>query len=389
MQPANAPLMKRMNRQTILNTVRRLGPISRAELSARTGLSQPAVTAIVRELMQLDMVREVGQGQSSGGRPPVMLLFNEAAQVVLGASLEGESIRGAVADLNGSLLHETAVPLQATGGERPEETLSRFLHDLIQAGSSRPAAIAVGVPGITHTGQGTVSHAPALGWWQDVPLRSMLEQQFGVPVTIENDVNLMTLGEQAQGAGQEVQNLALMHVGEGIGAGILLNGGLYRGFRDAAGEVGYLPLGPAIARAPGDFGLFEQHYSASGLVRRIAKMPDAPPAERIAHPVRLLREYAVMEIAWARALWDDTLRHWAYAMAAIACVINPERIILAGHAVESGAEGLEQMRSILASLVPVPPDIRFGTLEGRAVLLGAITNALQVTYQDSFGNPTG
>jgi predicted NBD/HSP70 family sugar kinase len=314
-----------------------------------------------------------------------MLVFNPSAQFVLAASLEGERIRTALADLNGVIqverVHEVA-------GD-PAKALIHFLHALIKEVKESPerlAAIGVGVPGITHTAEGTVSHAPALGWREAVPLRDMLEREFQVPVLVENDVNLMVLGEHAQGAGLGVGNLALMHVGGGIGAGILIDGVLFRGPRDAAGEVGYLPLGPVVTRSPADFGLFERRYSARGVHDRMTQAGLAPNPELAEHPVATLRTLHHMQIPWAQALYEDTLCQWSYALAAIVCILNPERILLAGDAVECGDDGLALVQTTLASLVPVPPDVRFATLGSRAVLAGAVTSALQVAIGD--GNAT-
>lgn len=381
--PATARLMRQLNRHNVLMAVRRHGPVSRAEVAAETGLSQPAVTAIVRELMKLGLVQEVGTGQSSGGRPPIMLVFNPSAQFVLAASLEGDRIRAALADLSGTIFAEREG--EARGGD-PAGSLIHFLHGLIKEAHEHPArlaAIGVGVPGITHRTQGTVSHAPALGWMQAVPLRALLEQHFEVPVAVENDVNLMLLGEHFRGAGQGTSNLALMHVGEGIGAGIMLDGALFRGPNDAAGEVGYLPLGPLINRGPTDFGLFERHYSALGLQNRMLQsgLPNSPELEE--QPVAVLRSLAQMQIPWAKAIYEDALCQWAYALTAIVCILNPERVLLAGDAVACAEDGLETVRATLASLVPVPPDVRFASLGSRAVLIGAINSALQATFGDS------
>ena len=195
-RPANARLIKHLNRQSVLAAVRDRGPISRAELAAVTGLSQPAVTAIVRDLLELGLVEEKGLGQSSGGRPPIMLLFNPAARFVIAACLEGERLCGGLADLSGALQLEEEVTLPPDAAQDPAQALCDFLAGLIARSGMLPerlAAIAVGVPGIVHR-RGTVSHAPSLGWWQEVPLRDVLHERFSVPVVVENDVNLMEIG---------------------------------------------------------------------------------------------------------------------------------------------------------------------------------------------------
>ncbi|BAD41738.1 ROK family transcriptional regulator [Symbiobacterium thermophilum] len=384
-RPANARLMKQLNRQAVLSAIRDRGPISRVELAALTGLSQPAVTAIVRDLLDLGLVEEKGLGQSSGGRPPIMLLFNPAARFVLAVCLEGERLWGGLADLSGALQVEAEGVLSPDPHD-PARSVCDFLQGLIDRSgveASRLAAVAVGVPGIAHT-EGTVSHAPSLGWWQEVPLRDRLRQCFGVPVVVENDVNLMALGEYFQGAGVGVANLALMHVSEGIGAGILIDGNLFRGARNAAGEVGYLPLGPLSPRRPQDFGLFELHYSSRAIRQQLqAALPEAPGDD--GRPVRRLRELAEAGLPWARSLFGDALRHWAHAVASITCILNPELVLLAGDAVDCGREGLSEVNRIVADLVPDPPEIRFAVLGSRAALTGAVAMALSLADENAYG----
>lgn len=391
-KPANARLMKHLNRHAVLSAIRDRGPISRVELATLTGLSQPAVTAIVRDLLDLGLVEEKGLGQSSGGRPPIMLLFNPAARFILAACLEGERLWGGLADLSGALQAEAEVVLPSDPHD-PARALGDFLQGLIgRAGvdPARLAAVAVGVPGIAHL-EGTVSHAPSLGWWQKVPLRDLLHQRFGVPVVVENDVNLMALGEYFQGAGQGVANLALMHVSDGIGAGILIDGALFRGARNAAGEVGYLPLGPASPRRSHDYGLFELHYSSRAIRRRLQEAAAAEGPHEGAgdgadgRPVRRLRELAEAGVPWARALLEDALRHWAHALASITCILNPELVLLAGDAMDCGKEGLEEIRRIVADLVPDPPEIRFAVLGSRAALTGAVAMALSLADENAYG----
>ena len=387
MPPVNASVMRQVNRQLVLSAIRRHGPVSRSELGHLTGLSPPAITGIVRELIRMDLVREVGAGRSSGGRPPILLTFNPSAQCVLAANLEGQALTVAVADLSGQVLEEQAARVDTDRPSAAVRTLVRLLDELTQrhGGRRRLAAVGIAVPGITHVAAGTVSHAPALGWWQEVPLRDRVRRHFRVPVVVENDVNLMTLGEHAQGAGQGVDNLVLIHVGIGIGAGILIGGKLYRGARGAAGEVGYLPLGPADTvqpfRTSEGYGLFEERYSARGLALRVRQVvgnlpADVGPDRVVAH----LCECARMAIPWAQALLEDAIRHWAYSVAAVASILDPDRILLGGQIEQIGQEGLLRIREYVERLVPVPPELSFGTLGARGALVGAAALALEAIY---------
>ena len=223
-----------------------------------------------------------------------------------------------------------------------------------------------------------------------MPLRDRLHQRFGVPVVVENDVNLMALGEYFQGAGQGVANLALMHVSDGIGAGILIDGTLFRGARQAAGGGGLPPSGAGRPAAAQDYGLSSCHYSSRAIRRRLQEAAAAEGPHKAGdgadgRPVRRLRELAEAGVPWARALLEDALRHWAHALASITCILDPELVLLAGDAVDCGQDGLEEIRRIVAGLVPDLPEIRFAELGSRAALTGAVAMALSLADENAYG----
>ncbi len=268
-QPATASLMRNINRSAVLDLLRQESPLARTEIARRLNLSLPTVMRIVEELMAEELVRPLGHAASRRGRPRAMLEFSGEAHAVIGIDLGGVDWIGAIANLTGAVQHE----IKLTGnGPDAEANLERLL-DLIEELLAVPLGegqtlrgIGVGVPGLTNADEGIVAYAPSLGW-RDLPLREILSARFTAPVFIENDVNLAALGEWGFGAGRGAQSLVCISLGTGMGAGIIQDGAIQRGFHRAAGEIGYLVPGPERLGQPyASFGHLESLTASAGIV---------------------------------------------------------------------------------------------------------------------------
>ncbi|MDO3679725.1 ROK family transcriptional regulator [Paenibacillus ehimensis] len=236
-------LMKKMNKALVLDTIRHHFPISRADISVKTGLNKTTVSSLVNELIESHFVTEIGLGESSGGRKPMMLLFNQRAGYALGVDLGVNYMLAMVTDLGGTVVKEKKIEMTDLSVETVTEKLKKCIHSLIKKTPASPygiIGIGVGVPGLVDD-QGNILSAPNLGW-TDVPLQNMLQQEFNLPIAIDNEANVGALGEKEFGAGRSVSNMIYLSVGIGIGAGIILNDALYRGVSGFSGEVGHMTL---------------------------------------------------------------------------------------------------------------------------------------------------
>ena len=377
--------IRQTNRMVILSLLRQYGPCSRKEIAERTGLSQPSVSVIVRELLHDDLVREVGRGASSGGRRPVLVDINPSAHYVLGVILESDRIACAVADLSGRMVATDTIEVSTRSGDGALTLLTRVLKEVMNRSnlpSDRLLGIGVGVPGIVRPESGRVRRAPGVGWWTDVAVRDWLEKHLGIPTVVENDVNLMALGEFAQGAGRGARCLVLMYVGTGIGAGIVVEGRLFRGATNAAGEIGYLPLGPEVERIAGEtgFGVFEQQFSARAVAQFLDQQGWNPGPRPVAELLRAAKERPIM-----REYLEWLIRSWAYGIATVVSVLDPDCVLLAGDAADIGDEGVAKVRSMLTRILPEVPTIQLAELGERAGLVGAVHVVLnnQAGYRHS------
>jgi glucokinase-like ROK family protein len=379
--------MRSINRSATLGFIRRNGPASRSEIARRLDMSLPTVMRIVDDLIEEGFVRPGGYSESTGGRPGALLEFNGDAYAVVGVDLGGTKMFGVTADLSGKIQHEINWSHGVDDG--PEEHLAcliELIEGLLEA--PRPPGqevrgIGVGAPGVTLVPEGVVAWAPSLGW-HDLPLKDILNDRFRLPVFVENDVSLAALGEWGFGAAQGVQDLVCIAVGTGIGAGIILGGALYRGYNQAAGEIGYLPPGlEFLGRRYDQFGALESLASGLGIAGRGRR---ALEEEGRPVPPEGLSAQDVFEAArggepWAQQVVSETVDYLSIAIASVSALLAPEVIVLGGGVSRSADLLIEPIRERVEGVVPFVPRLVASPLGRRAAVMGAIMLVLNATTE--------
>jgi predicted NBD/HSP70 family sugar kinase len=238
--------------------------------------------------------------------------------------------------------------------------------------------IGIGAPGVTYYEEGIVQWAPSLGW-RDFPLKSRLEADLHLPVIVDNDVNLAALGELWFGVGQNVNNLVVIAIGTGIGSGVVLDGGIYRGSHEAAGEIGYLlPERACLGKVYDGFGALEQLASGTGIARRAQKFfnHEAPVGQRNAEEVF---EAARRKEEWALTVVDETVDYLAQAVAAVSVCFDPDIIVLGGGVSRSADLLVGPILARLEGAIPIKPQLVASSLGYRATVMGSIINLLHHT----------
>lgn len=229
----------------VLEHVRTHGTSTRAQLVHATGLSRSVVTQRVAELMEYGLVTEGQLGPSTGGRAPRTLRFRADAGHLLVADLGATSMDVAVADLSGAVIAHCADPCDiATGPDlilaRVEKLFERCLREASHV--PRPLwGIGIGVPGPVEFESGRPVSPPIMPGWDGYPVRERFAR-YGVPVWVDNDVNIMALGEGTAGLGRGRDNFVYVKIGTGIGAGIIVGGKLHRGTQGCAGDIGHIQV---------------------------------------------------------------------------------------------------------------------------------------------------
>lgn len=234
-------LIKQVNIGTLLKDIRTWGPISRAELVKTSELSPTTVSVLVEELLQAGLVQEIGTGESSGGRRPVLLEFQPRARLALGIDIGVHKTTIALLDLDGRTIKEHSYTPNL-------KTKEIFLHDIIEHTLDVLASlqhlkdnilgIGVATPGLLDREKHNILYSSSLGF-SNVPLYKTLKENLDLPVRIDNDMNAAALGEKLMGAGKKLDNLIYISVEKGIGAGIIINNRVYDGATGSAGEFGH------------------------------------------------------------------------------------------------------------------------------------------------------
>lgn len=258
---------------TVLDLVRCGRARSRPELVRLSGLGRGAVTQRVAQLLDSGLLVESDLGRSTGGRPPRELAVRAEAGLVLVAPLGATHVAAGVTDLTGRLLDFIEEPGAIADG--PDRTLHRVeeLFDELLARPTVPRAplygIGVGLPGPVEFATGTPVSPPIMPGWDGYRVRARLAERFDVPVWVDNDVNLMALGELRVGAAQDEQDVIYVKIGTGIGAGIISDGRLHRGAAGAAGDIGHITVAGAdgVVCRCGNIGCLEALAGGAALSR--------------------------------------------------------------------------------------------------------------------------
>ena len=375
-------VLRHANAHSLLKLLRECGSCSRADLVRASNLSAPTVTNVVKDLLAEGLVEPLGEGESSGGRPPDMIRFKAERGCLLAVEISAESILFLLTDLNGSELETQKFSL-AKRKTTPEaicgyigEELKVLLRKQKKT-RGQLLALVVGVPAITNVEEGSVLSISTLEGWRSVPLRAMLTKIANCLVIVENDMNLAALGEHYCGAAQAEKNFVFMKIGTNVGAGVFLGGRIHHGSQWSAGEIAYLRVPSISRRQPTihEFGELEMVLTSSGILKswyeeigksaRTGKEMDAVGVLNLAQAGDLRAEKIVRQRAEIVA---DVIVN-------LSLILNPGLILLGGEIgghpvlidlVRKQLEGDEFAVTKVGSSAP----------GNRAVLWGAISLAL-------------
>ncbi|MEB3371454.1 ROK family transcriptional regulator [Saccharopolyspora mangrovi] len=354
---------------------------TRAELQQVTGLSRSTVGQRLDALLSRGFLRPTGVDSSTGGRPPVRLDFNHEHGVVLAADFGATHARTAVFDLAGRALAEEVEEIDIADG--PEDVLNwadrRFRDLLDQAGRSpeEVRGIGLGVPGPVEFDAGVVRQPPIMPGWDGYPIAENLRARWDVPVLVDNDANVMAIGERTARF-PDSTSLVLVKVATGIGAGMVLGGEVYRGVDGGAGDLGHVRVGDASQAQCmcGSTGCLAALASGSALARRLdaAGVPTASSREFAAR-VREGQPEAVRLAREAGQLIGEVL-------STVVCLVNPQVLVLAGDLAE--AQFVSGLREVLyqRALPRATRNLLVTTTElgDRAGILGVHTMIIDSVY---------
>jgi len=369
-----------INQALFLHLIREQQPVSRADIAKQTGLSPGTVSAIVSRLIRTGLVVEGTEGPSTGGRPPRFLQINAESHYVLGIDIGVSDTVIAISDFNGHIVQQRSMItegdakafLKALGDE--VAIMLRSKHR-----QTRFGGIGVSVPGLIDRETGTLETSPNLGW-EDVPVRRVLSQRFGLPVFVENDANAAAFSEFWYGPLQEarVKNLLFVLVVEGVGTGLILNGELHVGSRHGLGGFGHMSIDPSGELCScGRRGCWESFVSDRATVDRYLRVTARHGAK--VPTVRELASAALKGDDRARECLIITAEYLGEGISNLAHGIFPETIVVGGDITAAWSFVEPAIKARLRSRYIISPDqitVRPASME-RPSLYGAIPIALQ------------
>ena len=367
---ATPPLLKRLNEETVLDTIRSGAPISRAEIARRAGISKPTVSLALRTLLEAGLVREATDGPP--GPTYGALYFEPVAEaaLVLGIDLGARFLRGAVSDLTGEIRARHDVERAGADADSALAAIVELRDSLARAAGLATGLIdqvVVGVPGVVEERTGAISLAMNVPGLDGRRYGADLEERLGVRVRVENDVNLAALGEGRHGVARGADAFVFLSVGTGLGAGLVLRGELQRGHHGAAGELDYVAVGLEQDVDPCATAL-------AGVAERLAQ--DATTTLAPPFDARSVFAAARSGDSVAREVVREEARRIALHIAPIAAVTDVGLVVLGG-GIGANAQLLDDVRPLLAQWLPYPPRVEISSLGDGAVLMGALTVGLE------------
>ena len=365
MKKATHQQTKQHNRDLVLRTIFAHDSISRAEVARVTHLTRTTVSDVVNGLLIEGLVEEVGRGESIGGKSPILLSIVADSRYLIGLNLAQDKFIGAVVNLRGEIKEIVEAPVHDDNGENALKLVYQILDQLTRKKLKPIVGIGVGTPGLVNTREGVVVNAVNLEW-QDLPLSQLLEKKYKLPVLVLNDSQAAAIGEYVYG-GDHVpdENLIVVNVIRGIGAGILINGRLFQGDGGGAGEIGHVVVqeNGELCRC-GKRGCLETIASARAVIQQM-KMDSL--------------EDVILSFqngnSNANAVIEKAGHYLGVALANVIGTLNIQKIVLTGDMTRFGEKWLNtvsaSMQTGALSRMAEDTKLEIGKLDYRACILGA------------------
>ena len=386
--------VKNINKHVILSLIQFTpGGISRAELARQLGLSRSAVTTIINDLMATGIIRDSAKKTGTSGRPRTLLEITPESGYIAGIDIGATHLRIAISNFGTQVIAEKEIPFDIA--QKPNiciQKVNELLTNLLTQANLDLAqlnAIGFGVPGPISSDAGMVIAPPIMPGWDQFPIRKTLEKLWGLPVSVNNDAELGALGEWAYGAGRGTQDLAYIKVGTGIGAGLLIDGRIYRGSTGSAGEIGHLTIsnnGPLCTC--GNRGCLEAFSGGEAIARQACEAVKNKENTRLA--LLPLEEISAKSVAKAaqrgdlvsQKIMEEAGKNLGVALAGLVNIFNPDMIVVGGGVAQIGDLFLEPIRKTVEqrSLPAATGNVRITSalLGKRSSSMGAVVQALSI-----------
>ncbi len=376
--------------QRVIEVIRAHGEVSRRLIASETGLSTPSVTRLVNELIdgKILAVHESTTAEGAGpGRPASVVKLNPNCGYVVGVDVGEHVIRVALSDMNGQIQTRSKLSTEAEAGgdttcakvvEGIDEVCARYRSAFENSEAPPLRAVTIGVPGTVDPYSSRVVKAPMINGWSDFDLKGRLEGKIPkVGLRVENDINSAAIGEYAFGVAHGCDSFVFTSIRRGIGAGIFIDGQLYRGSAGFAGEMGKMAFDSSFEFSAADgTGHLESLCGEDPVIQKANDQGVVlEPGESGIPTMESIAKAAAAGSPQAKSILDSILEQYGLAIANVASLLDPAMIVVGGsiHPVMDSA--VKQLSNSIAKLIPSPPQIVGSSLGEEAVLKGAVYQA--------------
>jgi predicted NBD/HSP70 family sugar kinase len=384
--------IKEINMSIVLDRIRDQKFFSRVDLARNLNLTQTSISRIVNELLDKGLIEEHGFGVSKVGKKPTLLKYNSKRAYVIGAGTDIDYINIMLTDLDSNCINYTSktLPLDLDKKMMTKMVVAEILSNISKSGIEKEKieAIVIGIPCIVDPVSRMISYSsPYINSWNGVNLEEEISNATGIPTIAENEAKLAVLGEHKYGVGKGIDNMIFISIGSGIGSGILLNGKLYKGFKGAAGEIGYLIISSESLIPKDKFrGQFEYLSSSLALIRTADKLARSRQQDYLVKSYSdTSGEISINRILEARKSGEknakiivkEIIDNLSYGIINAIVMLNPQLVVIRGAIFEKDPLLFEELKKKIRNVVPVVPDIMLSKIGSQAIIMGAINMAIQ------------
>lgn len=337
-------LLHLANKKVVLRLIKDHDEITRSSLAKKSGLTPPSITRIVDELISKDqLVESLGVGDSSGGRPPVIVKFKNHNNLIIGIDLGATYIRGCLVDLNANFVSEIQVPTELEKGffsiiEKVVKVINK-LHNRKEP-EARIWGVGIGVAGLVNSETGIIESSPDFRW-SNIDLRKELDKHIDLPFFYDNSTRLMALGELKMGIKENQKNFAVINIGYGIASGLVVEGNLLKGFSGFAGELGHISVDTdsSVQCKCGMNGCLEA-LASGHRIASLGKLALANNSSELLEELCMGNEELITAELVAKAakkgdaasikIYDEVAEYLCKGIGTIANLLNPETVYVGG-----------------------------------------------------------
>ena len=353
-------LMKQLNVSAVLKVIRDNGSLSRADVAKITGLTPASVTNITKMLIEDEYLVECKVGQSSGGRPPIMLELNPNARYVIGISIGVGMIDVVITNLSAEIILKKSIEINE---ERYDydfvfKELVKLINEVIECSKIEKEKIlgaGVALHGIVNARTGMSIYSPYYGW-KEINIKEALENELNLGVYVDNDVRAMALGESWFGITKDISNFVTLNISNGIGAGIIINNKPYYGVDFSAGEIGHIVVeGDGDKCNCGNYGCLETVASNNNITKKAIKLIKQGTNSVLKELKADINQLTIEDISEAAKLEDElaisiikeAARYIGIAITNLINILNPTSIVVVGEIFENTFNAIETLNEIV------------------------------------------